>query len=219
MEDVGVVPAVDPGVDPVVGLDVTVISKAGSAAVMVLLDAVIWTPVLTPTSALVGVPDSVPVPLSKEAHEGLPAIRKVTADAADTEGRNVYAWPTPTIVGGVPEIRLGWRVLVLPVVVDELLVCAGLEMPAAVLAVLAGLAVLAVLAVLTVLASLPPQPAKPSSTTATTQHAPIDFLILTPEPIPNKRSSGAKSANGCITAYCVVTYGISSSRQPRCPRP
>jgi hypothetical protein len=168
-------------VDPVAGVDVTVISKAGSAAVMVLLAAVICTPVLTPTSALEGVPDKVPVPVSKEAHEGLPAILKVTALAADTEGRNMYAWPTPTIVGGAPEIRLGLRELVLPAVVAEEPVDAGLEVPAAVLPVLP---VLPLLEVFAELASLPPQPAKPSSATTTTQHVPIDFLILTPEPIP-----------------------------------
>jgi hypothetical protein len=70
---------------------VTVISKAGITAVFVPFDALICTPTLTPTSELAGVPDRVPVLVSKDAHAGLPLIWKVmvAAFAADTIGRNV----------------------------------------------------------------------------------------------------------------------------------
>lgn len=107
--------------------------------------------------------------------------------AADTVGRNMYAWPTATFVGGVPDIRGACRTLVLEPVLPTTPSCGALEV-LSVAEMLEGSEVLALL-------PSPPQPAKPKRTTAIALDSPIDFIILTPEPISNERSSGAKPAD------------------------
>jgi hypothetical protein len=83
---------------------VTVIEKAANDAdkvpsltVITMLDVVPWL-------ALVGVPDSRPVDVLNEAHEGLFAIEKdrVCPSGSEEVGVNEYAWPATILVAGVP---------------------------------------------------------------------------------------------------------------------
>jgi hypothetical protein len=56
------------------------------------------------SSAVVGVPVSLPVVLLKLAHTGLFAIVKLSVlpSGSLADGENVYAWPATTLVAGVP---------------------------------------------------------------------------------------------------------------------
>ena len=58
---------------------------------------------LSPTSPVAGVPESVPVVVSKVAHDGMPAIEKTTAlPPEDTLGLKEYLAPTVALPGGAP---------------------------------------------------------------------------------------------------------------------
>ena len=68
-----------------VGAEVTVIENAGSEALDAPSATLIAIPVYVPTLAAPGVPLSRPVALSNVAHEGLPAMEKVSVPPAASE--------------------------------------------------------------------------------------------------------------------------------------
>ena len=88
----------------------TLIEKGASEALAVPSDTEIVTPLkVMPAKLLLGVPDKRPVALLKAAHVGLLATENVSAfpSASVALGRNAYAWPAVTDVGGVPDMTGG----------------------------------------------------------------------------------------------------------------
>jgi hypothetical protein len=83
-----------------------VIVNAGSEALPDPSLTLITMPEEVPTFAAVGVPLSKPEAVLKVAHEGWPVMEKVSLAPPGSEalGWNEYTLPTPSLVGGFPEI-------------------------------------------------------------------------------------------------------------------
>lgn len=94
------------GVPEIVSSASTVIAKAGSDAIAWPLLTLMRTLPYVPTLSAVGVPDRVPLVLSKLAHDGRLVIEKVSAlpCGSDAVGVKLYACPTMALVAGVPEM-------------------------------------------------------------------------------------------------------------------
>jgi hypothetical protein len=84
----------------------TVMPNAGSDTVESPSLTLITTPEKLPAALGAGVPCSVPVRVENDAHDGLPAIEKVSFLRSGSEARGVkeYDWPTLTRLAGVPVI-------------------------------------------------------------------------------------------------------------------
>lgn len=98
----GVPDSVTVGAGAVLDVVTSIIKGCKDAVVGPSVAVIVMLPVI-PTSLTVGVPDSLPVAVSKLTQFGCPLMEKVTVPLlAETPGWKVYALPAATLAGGVP---------------------------------------------------------------------------------------------------------------------